>query len=378
MLPLLLAVWGGWRRWRRGESADRRFTLLLLIGLFGAVYATGWLLPVFRHLPGFGYFRGPARYGVLTTLCVALYAGRSLSAWSDRNASRAGSLLVMTMLVITIGDLWLVSQHAFYAVIVGDAPINHRHESAVGAVLARYPGDARVLAPGPNLATLSGHAATPPYLGFGPGHYYQAGGRLPDPEFLRWLSGDEAPRGIDPEPQFEWMRSAGVTHLLSMKRLPTSWPIEEVWSGLDPLLNRAWARQFDPLHLYQVRESPGRCWFEGPAGRVPVEIAEYSGNRVVVTFDAPESGTLVLADLPWPGWRCTIDGVEMIADDSGAEPAVAASLQRRVKVSAGKQSVAWEYRPAAFVWGLAIAGASLVGLALLLKTGLEPSRTNEV
>ena len=38
-------------------------------------FAGGWLLPIGRHLPGFSFFRGPGRYGIVATLTIALLAG---------------------------------------------------------------------------------------------------------------------------------------------------------------------------------------------------------------------------------------------------------------------------------------------------------------
>lgn len=64
-----------------GYSLRRRHrpTLLwLLLGLAALIYTTGWMLPVTEHLPGFRFFQGPGRFGIVTTLAVAILAATTL------------------------------------------------------------------------------------------------------------------------------------------------------------------------------------------------------------------------------------------------------------------------------------------------------------
>ncbi len=49
-----------------------------ILGLAGLLYATGWFVPIFKHLPGFGFFMGPARYTIITTMGAAILAGAVL------------------------------------------------------------------------------------------------------------------------------------------------------------------------------------------------------------------------------------------------------------------------------------------------------------
>ena len=86
LVPVALAIWATiiWFRHRRGqqrifekESVMEMTTgYWLIAGLFALVYATAILLPIGRHLPGFSFFRGPGRYGIVTTLAIALLAGQ--------------------------------------------------------------------------------------------------------------------------------------------------------------------------------------------------------------------------------------------------------------------------------------------------------------
>lgn len=362
LLPLVLAGWALIRPWWTGEPLDPRLRLLAWIGLFGTVYATGWLLPVLGRLPGFSFFRGPGRYGILASLAVAVLSG---SALSSIVAAHRGSLLrtagVVAVLALTAWDLHWVAGHQWYTYTTTRPIIALRHESIVRRRLlaGTNTGPARMLAPGPNLGSLTGIAVTPPYLGFGPDAYYLDGGRLPDMRLLEYLSGDRTPTGIDLDAQFEWLRQAGVTHILSMRRLPSDWPVELDWSGYDPLLNPAWARgPHEPLYLYAINDARGRVFLEPEGTPGVARILEYDANRVVVTVSAESPATLVLADLPWHEW--TVDVNDAAAEEErGDSVDVAQPVQRRVAIPAGVHVVTWRYRPRAFWWGLGIGSGSI-------------------
>ncbi len=87
-------------------------------------------------------------------------------------------------------------------------------------------------------------------------------------------------------------------------------------------------------------------------------ITAYAPERVEVQVDAPDGGTLVLADAYYPGWTATVDGA--------AAPLYRADVMfRGVPLAAGKQTVVFEYRP---VW---LPGALMIGaLAWLLAAAL--------
>src|SRR5690606_30031158 len=156
----------------RGDALDRRQTIWLWLGLAAMVYATGWLLPITRHLPGFSFFMGPGRYGIVTTLAAALLAGAGLDRLL-RGRLRGRSLIIGLVIGLTLADLYWVSRRVTYAVMVPDPPILHVEQSEVRQRLAQYEEthgplqSVRMLAPGPNWASLTGYAAYPAYLGIG-------------------------------------------------------------------------------------------------------------------------------------------------------------------------------------------------------------------
>ncbi len=353
LLPLGLAFFHLLHGWRTGRPIDRRLKILGWLGLFGLIYATGWLVPVAKHLPGFGFFRGPGRYGIIPTLAVALFSGAALTRITAVSGSWFRPLLAASLLVVTTYDLWSVRQHQWYTYFPSDPPINHRDESAVARLLNDYPGIPRMYAHGPNLATLTRFAATPPYLGFGPDAYYEPGGKYPK-------DGTVAER-------VAWLRQAGVTHILSESLLSSAWPVTLEWSGIDRLLNPAWARRA-PLFLYSLKGSPGRAWLEAGHGRAQIE--SYTANRVVVSIETDAHDVLVLADLPWHEWKVTRDG-EPVSEQRlspSEQNSPAARLQRKIPLPPGRHTVIWTYQPRSFYWGVALA---LAAAAVALSIGLS-------
>ena len=114
-----------------------------------------------------------------------------------------------------------------------------------------------MFAPGPNLPTLTGFAATPQYLGLAPREYFDPRLTMPDE------ASDPNDRAAI-EAQVAWLRRAGVTHLLRFEPLKSSaWPVRPVWRGVDPLLHPAWGRSpEEPLYLY--------CWALAAAPHSPI------------------------------------------------------------------------------------------------------------
>ncbi len=108
IVPLALAVCG---IFSGVKHRDRRRMLWWGIGLAALLYTPGWLLPLTRHLPGFNFFQGPGRFGIVTALAVALLAGSALQdylqgprkLWTTLIAGAAvGSLLSCHLLMLDV------------------------------------------------------------------------------------------------------------------------------------------------------------------------------------------------------------------------------------------------------------------------------------
>ncbi len=107
MAPLVLALIGIGGAFVRG---DPRGIFWMLVGTFALFYTTGRLVPLVDSLPGFSFFQGPGRYGIVVTLAVAVLAGETAGRWlvpetvSPRWAIVAG----LASLAAVGSSLWLV------------------------------------------------------------------------------------------------------------------------------------------------------------------------------------------------------------------------------------------------------------------------------
>lgn len=97
----------------------------------------------------------------------------------------------------------------------------------------------------------------------------------------------------------------------------------------------------------------------GDAGLRPATITAYRPNRVVVRVEGDAPGFLVLTDVWYPGWGCTVDG----------EPAPlyrANNAFRGVAVPAGAHEVVFRFEPESYRRGRAITLGSLAAVPVLL------------
>ncbi|HVJ87216.1 MAG TPA: hypothetical protein VM452_16285 [Caulifigura sp.] len=359
VVPFYLAAGGLLALWATGASWDRRLTILAIAGLGSVVLATGVLMPVLRWVPGFGYFAGPGRYGMLTTLAVAFAAGHVLDrVLTGRRLRPFWFLIAAAAFVVTTLDLSYVHNCVTYLTFVDHAPIDLHSESPVGEFLKRSKAPVRVLAPGPNLPSMMGVNCVPEYLGIGPRQYYDK--RLAIPRFSKEQEKE------DPElvPSLvRWTQQAGVTHVLAQEPLDTmAWPVESSASTFDPFLNSAWGRGRDPLYLYALKGSRARAFLEGRPDGSGVTVTQHSPEHLTLDIENAADGRLVLLELMYPGWETTIDGQPARAE-------LFEEVYRSVQVPAGKHVVEWRFVSRSFSVGLMVSGVSLVVLGAWLGMG---------
>ncbi len=344
---ILLLILG---TWRGAWIGDRRLVLLAVIGLLALLYTPGWLLPVTQYLPGFSFFTGPGRYGIITTFAVAVIAGVSLEHFV-RNWNKTIQLLVVSLIsLFTVADFWVVSRYVTYATVIPSPPIKQVHKSALKKIVQEYEKPVRLFAPGANLPTLIGVSSTPVYLGIGPEQYFDPKLAMPEPLPFKEPATAE---------QIEWLQKAGVTHILSQHPLKLDqWPVKPVWSDFDAVINPAWGRFDEPVYFYELQGSRGRVAWLHPEANQSATITQYRANEVIIEAETPTEDTLILTDLYYPGWKVYVDG-------QPAEAELVDGMYRGVKLSAGKHEVIWAYQSGWFLIGTIISCVTLLILLLI-------------
>ena len=322
---------------------NRETALWLLLSVAAVVYATGWLLPVSQHLPGFGFFRGPGRYGLITTLGVALIAGRALNSLSQHGHLWKTTLVTGVVLAATVVDLSYVARVVTVSPVLNEPVLPRLEHSVIRQHLQQFDGVPRLYAPGPNLPNLLGVSSVPEYLGIGPGQYYDSELRAPTLD------------GLTPD-FVAWAERSGITHILSLDPLDTQAfdDVELVVASPDPFLNPAWARAPDQsLYLYELKSTRGRAYFDPADSGQRVNSVDVQIDSVSLDVTTDEPATLVLTDLAYPGWQVTVD-------DQPAEPLAINGLFRGVELPTGSHRVEWTYRPRSLRVGIVLAAIGLV------------------
>jgi hypothetical protein len=102
----------------------------------------------------------------------------------------------------------------------------------------------------------------------------------------------------------------------------------------------------------------------------PADVSEYQPNRVRIGVQPGAAGFLVLADVWYPGWTCTVDG----------RPAPlyrADYLFRAVALPEGAREVVFRFEPASYRRGRAISLAALAVAALFAAASIMTTRRPE-
>jgi hypothetical protein len=99
---------------------NRKEIFWFLLGMAALFYASGLMIPLTQSLPGFNFFQGPGRWGLVTTLAVAILAGSAFQKCYDQQVLKqpvcwlAALLIAGTLLseLILVADTDLVMQQS--------------------------------------------------------------------------------------------------------------------------------------------------------------------------------------------------------------------------------------------------------------------------
>jgi hypothetical protein len=395
---------------------DRVTWFWAILGLVAVLFALGTHGPLypllFRLVPGLSWLRVPPRAWALVALGLALLAGRGLDAlarptWSAPARRRVTTLAMVALvagLVLAAGlallyrpvppGVWILAilttlttaalllrarlllpptptALALLLVTAVDlglartAWIKMRSPAdafAWGAetagFLAEQPGQFRSYSPSYSLPQ---HTAFQHGLSLADGldpfqlvHYAQflalAGGFAPG-----GYSVTQPPRLYDPTA----LPDATRLGLLNVGFVAADFPIEAEGLSLQARLNETYIyeneRWLPRAFTVAQPQTPDPVTLRQPIEANPARIAVYTPNRIVVAADMAEPGLLVLSEVWYPGWRALDNGVEAgIQQVDG--------VLRGVYLQAGSHTVEFRYAPWTVWLGLAVSGATALGL----------------
>lgn len=416
---------------------DRSAVFWLAIAITSGLYTSGWFLPLTRHLPGFSYFQGPGRYGLLTTWAVAVLAGSvvdrflrssevprclawtliggsiwSLSAWCllgddvaavmthftnfdpltlmPTNAQGTGpfmSLLQLSVLMAVVVGVsaalsWLSNRPKEIDVRVG----------LIGLVLLTTAVEFWTIS---RLVTFTQIVASPPLksLEQSPVRKKLLEVAQTQPALRLFAPGANLPStlGVSSTPVYltfgpaeyvddslrqadDWIGRGGVTHVLTFEPQPVSTSMQLVWQGDDPFLNRAWGRAGQPLYLYEVAEPLGQLQFRSQGSQ-----ASESASWMLTAFERRANSVECFVSPTEAGVLVLLDldypGWAVTVDGHAAESLRIDNLFRGVRLEPGEHHVVWRYQPRSFVWGAALSLGTFLFLAAVAHIRFwHPSR----
>ena len=355
----LIAV--SWLPAFRGRFPGGVYRTWLVLSLLSVIYATGWLMPVARHLPGFGFFNGPGRYTMVAALGGAIIAGLTLDALL---AARGRMTLALAAGVIggcNLADTLAASRYVADAVVVPVSAWQKRDDSWVRRRLLDCGLlQARLLAPGPNIGNFFGVSCVPQYLGLGPAVYYTAGLNPPT------SAGDDIFPSDDDLAQLQQL---GVTHLLTTERVPRLHPAVVADGAYpDAILNTVWGRGMAECFLYRLQEPVGR--FETVPPGADIRVTAVSANHIGFDITTATDTVVTLKELMYPGWQVAVDGFAV-------EAAATSDVFRSVQVPAGSHTVQWNFRPVSLtigMWGSMLFVLISGGVAVVVQRRVATTR----
>ena len=360
VVPLGLVICSFGPGWRSGSN-PRGQIIWLVMSMCGLVYATGWLMPLTRQLPGFGFFMGPGRYTIVTALGGGLLAGMTLDRILRRSSPIKTASATILICGLTLPELQWSSETVRDAVIVQQPPIAQIDKSWLRNELsADRESPKRVLAPGPNVGNLLGVSCIPQYLGIGPAVYY---GETLRPPMEAEESGEVYP-DADTVTQLE---SLGVSHILTLDPIDRpSDDLEQLGEFPDAFLDAVWARGGRPCYLYQLRSEPKRVVANPQGVMKSFRMLNAAANFVDIEVDLTAEATVILRDLTYPGWTVSVDGER-------ASASVSDGIMRSVSVPRGIHRIRWAFKPVSVYAGAAISTVTVLCMLLIVAWEIRRS-----
>jgi hypothetical protein len=135
-------------------------------------------------------------------------------------------------------------------------------------------------------------------------------------------------------------------------------------AGFDARREAVTERSLDGLPQAGARR--GRATRSGPAGG-HARLVRYGNEHVIARASAPRRSLLVLTDVHFPGWKATVDGVDVPVERVDY-------LLRGVVVPAGEHTVELRYEPTSWRIGWIVSVAATLVLLAILLVGVRARR----
>jgi hypothetical protein len=407
------------------RTGDRLALIWLALGVAALVYSTGRLTEVMRSVPGFNFFQGPGRYGLITTLAVAVLSAKALDRLRTRGSWPLAAALLIGVAVAMWMALALTAAEADSALlnnvrnpftvgqlVVSDAIVSLVFLAAIvaavlGMVLQWLGRDPSRPAAAPvgrwllvssalvvttidlwlvsRLIFYSEAVADPPIRHLaespvrkileswhGTARVYAPNANLPSalgaaatPVYLTF-----GPAEYE-DPDLKMPESPGPRQVDWLRRAGVTHVLRErpVEPGLWPSMKLVW-QGFDPL----LNAAAGRYeepfyLYELPGSRGRVAWQHRQARQSARVVELRSGRVEIEADSPSGGVLILTDlmhpGWQVTVDGAPAEALKIEGMYRGVAVPPGEHRVVWSYHPGSVYWGAIASGIALLLLAAI-------------
>ncbi len=328
-----------------------------ILSVAGIVYSFGWLVPLFRHLPGFGFFMGPGRYTMIACLGLAIIAGLVLDVLQRRQRAIIRTLITVGITALTLADVLKSAEPPVCdAQVVPHPPMDGLRDSWVARALDEddQKSPVRLLLGGPNIGNLYGVSSVPQYLGLGPAEYFAS-----EPVLETQPTSQE--NNFPSAEQMIRLKSMAVTHVLTSDEVKClSDECVLVANGPDAFLNRVWGRGGADCFLYRIKQPKFRVSATPEASLKDWSMTFHRPSEIEFQVELATTAKVELCELMFPGWNAFVD-------DQPTKPVTSSGFGRTLEIAEGSHTIRWIYDPRSFRIGALISLTASLGLAIFCR-----------
>jgi hypothetical protein len=115
--------------------------------------------------------------------------------------------------------------------------------------------------------------------------------------------------------------------------------------------------RFGNTRVYEIQNSLGYAYLQD-SDEGSVQTISWSPNRIDIQVTGP--GTLIISEIPYPGWQAVIDGEKVEVDTMDG-------VNRSVEIPEGRNLVSFIFRPLSLYLGIGFSSFTIVGMIIVSR-----------
>lgn len=358
---IFLAVFGVMRR------LDSEPVFFMFLAVLSLVLMLGENTPVYRlfyHLmPGFKFFRVPARFGYLFAFSMSVLSACGFCRLTAMPLVTKHKVIPFALILVILADLFFARNLHNQMIMSKDKLDSVLYHSPVAQVLNTATRGSRFFVRNKfssyaNLGLVYRKSNIAGYNQFQLKNYRNL--NLDSPRTASLLGAELVDYDNFESVDEKW-KSAGLetrlNFIVNRNAMPRAFVVQRssLDNGFD--LQKALDAGFDPLSMVYLDKEFSSDPIEGYSRYAVTRYAD-KGNAIEIDLESDEKGFLVISEVYYPGWRVYVNDVEkgvLRAD----------MLLRAVRVEKGADRVLFVFQPRSFVIGATLSLISFLALSVI-------------